>query len=52
MTLKIGLKFEHNKRNWTLTGWSKGLPVITCEKTGQAQRVTDEDLGRLLKEAG
>lgn len=50
MTIKIGLKFKLNRRNWTLTGWRDGLPVITCKETGQTQRITDEDLSRLLEE--
>lgn len=52
MTIKIGLKFKHNKRNWTLTGWSEGLPIVTCKETGQTQKVRDEDLDRLLKGVG
>lgn len=49
MIIKIGLKFKLNKRNWTLTGFSEGLPLITCKKTGQVQRIRDEDLLRLIK---
>jgi len=49
MTIKIGLKFKLKKRNWTLTGWRDGLPLITCEKTGQTQKITDQDLLRLVK---
>jgi len=49
MTIKLGLKFKLKKRNWTLTGWRNGLPLITCEKTGQTQRVTDKVLTRLIK---
>lgn len=50
MKIKIGLKFKLNKQNWTLTGFREGLPLITCKETGQTQRITDEDLNRLLRE--
>ena len=49
MTIKIGLKFKLKERNWILTGFRDGLPLITCKKTGQVQRVTDEVLTRLTK---
>jgi len=49
MTIKIGLKFKLKKRDWTLTGFREGLPLITCKKTGQVQRLKDKDLLRLAK---
>jgi len=49
MKIEKGLKFKLNKRDWTLTGFREGLPLITCKKTGQVQRVKDEDLLRLVK---
>lgn len=49
MTIKIGLKFKLNKRNWTLTGFREGLPLITCKETGQTQKITDEDLLNLIR---
>jgi len=51
MTLKIGLKLKINGQEWTLTDFSDGMPLITCKATRQAQRVTDKDLGRLIKKA-
>ena len=49
MKIEKGLKFKLNKRNWTITGFRGGLALITYEKTGQTQRVTDEDLLKLIR---
>jgi len=46
---KIGLKFELHKKNYTLTRFREGLPLITCKETGQEQRISDKTLKNLLK---
>ena len=51
MPLKIGLKLNIKGREWTLIDFSDGLPLIVCKEIGQAQRVTDKELGRLIKRA-
>lgn len=48
--IKIGLKFELHKKNYTLTRFREGLPLITCKETGQEQRISDQTLNKLLKE--
>ena len=47
--IRIGLKFGLHKKNYTLTRFEEGLPLITCEETGQEQRIPENILKKLLK---
>lgn len=47
--IKLGLSFELHEKSYTLTGFREGLPLITCEETGQEQRISDKILNKLLK---
>ena len=48
--IRIGLSFKLHKKNYTLTRFREGLPLIACKETGQEQRISDKKLERLLKE--
>jgi hypothetical protein len=48
MEAKIGLKFKLNDKRWTLIGFREGLPVVACEETGQAQRISDKALNEFI----
>ena len=47
--IRIGLKFELHKKRYTLLSFRGGVPLITCEETGQEQRISDQTLEKLLK---
>ena len=49
--IRIGLSFKLHKKNYTLTRFKEGLPLITCKETGQEQRISDKVLEKVLKEA-
>ena len=48
-TIKLGLSFELHKKRYTLLSFRGGVPLITCEETGQVQRISDQTLEKLLK---
>jgi len=48
--IKVGLSFKLHEKNYTLTGFREGLPLITCKETGQEQRISDKVLEKLLEE--
>ena len=47
--IKVGLSFKLHEKNYTLTGFREGKPLITCKETGQEQRISDQTLEKLLK---
>lgn len=47
--IKLGLNFKLYGKDYTLTGFRGGLPLITSEETGQVQRISDKVLENLLK---
>ena len=47
--IKVGLSFELHEKSYILTGFREGSPLITCQETGQEQRISDRILERFLK---
>ena len=48
--IKIGFAFKLHEKNYILTGFKDGSPLITCKETGQVQKIKDKILEGLLRE--